>query len=67
MNRSKSRMLGSIGQQESREAREIAENETYRVAERPNWESSYILINCYDLNVNTLDWGNFKSIAAIGT
>ena len=67
MTRSKSGMLGSIRQQQSREAREIAENGTSLVAERLNREYSYLLINCYDRDVNTVDWGNCKSKAAIGT
>jgi hypothetical protein len=65
--RSTSGMLGSIRQQQSREAREIAENGTGRVVERLNREYAYLLINCYDRDVNTVDWSNCKSKAAIGT
>lgn len=67
MARSTSGMLGSIRQQQSREAREIAENGTNRVVERLNREYSYLLINCYDRDVNTVDWTNCKSKAAVGT
>ena len=67
MARSTSGMLGSIRQQQSREAREIAENGTGRVVERLNREYSYLLINCYDRDVNTVDWSNCRSKAAIGT
>ena len=67
MARSTSGMLGSIRQQQSREAREIAENGTGRVVERLNREYAYLLINCYDRDVNTVDWSNCKSKAAIGT
>ena len=67
MARSTSGMLGSIRQQQSREAREIAENGTGRVVERLNREYSYLLINCYDRDTNTVDWSNCKSKTAIGT
>lgn len=67
MARSTSGMLGSIRQQQSREAREIAENGTGRVVERLNREYSYLLINCYDRDDNTVDWSNCKSKTAIGT
>lgn len=67
MARSSSGLLGSIQQQQSREAREIAEAGTNRVVERLNREYAYLLINCYDRDLNTADWYNCKNKAGIGS
>jgi len=67
MARSTSGLLGSIRQQQSREAREIAEAGTNRVVERLNREYAYLLINCYDRDLNTADWYNCKNKDGIGS
>ncbi|MDP4738116.1 MAG: hypothetical protein NWS10_07800, partial [Cyanobium sp. MAG_216] len=67
MARSTSGLLGSIRQQQSREAREIAEAGTNRVVERLNRDYAYLLINCYDRDLNTEDWFNCRNKAGVGT
>ena len=65
--RSRSGLLGSIRQQQSHEAREIAEAGANQVVERLNREYAYLLINCYDRNLNTTDSYNCKNKAGVGS
>jgi len=67
MARSSAGLLGSVRQQQSREAREIAEAGTSQVVERLNRQYSYLLINCYDRDINTTDWVNCRTKAGVGT
>lgn len=67
MARSSAGFLGSVRQQQSREAREIAEAGTSQVVERLNRQYAYLLINCYDRDVNTTDWINCSTSRGVGT